>query len=188
MPKDGVQAVILLEPMRRVGSHVVDLSAPRPFVEHQALFDSSFPPGLWVYSKAADVDALTDDVLDITLEHAARIESLRSAIAAWQLGGAVGRVGALETPFSSRSSGYVVDIVGATESADGFHRERDWARACWSALAPHQAGAYVNWLMDEGNGSIKDAYGEERYGRLRALKRRYDPENVFRLNQNIPPN
>ena len=177
----------VLEPMRRFESPVADLIAPRPFVEHQALFDPSFPPGIWVHSKAADLKTLSDGVLDVMLDHVARLASRRSGIIAWQLGGAVARVGELETPFGSRASGYLVDILGATDSADGFAQERDWARDCWTALAPHHAGAYVNWLMDEGERRVREAYGQPRYERLQAVKRRYDPENVFRLNQNIRP-
>jgi FAD/FMN-containing dehydrogenase len=78
-------------------------------------------------------------------------------------------------------------MLGATDSAAGFEHERDWARACWTALAPYHAGVYVNWLMDEGERRVREAYGEPRYERLQAVKRRYDPENVFRLNQNIRP-
>jgi hypothetical protein len=178
---------MFLEPMRRFGSRVVDLIAPRAFVDHQALLDPSFPPGIWVHSKATDVRALSDDVLNILLDHAARVTSPRSAIIAWQLGGAVARVGELDTPFGSRSSGYLIDIVGVTDSAEGFEHERDWARDCWTALAPHHAGVYVNWLMDEGERRVREAYGEPRYQRLQAVKRRYDPDNVFRLNQNIRP-
>jgi len=177
----------VLEPMRRFGSGAVDLIAPRDFVEHQAMLDPAFPPGIWIYSKATDVIALSDDVLDVMLDHAARVASPRSGIIAWQLGGAVARVGDLETPFGSRSSGYLVDILGATDSAEGFEHERDWARDCWTALAPHHTGVYVNWLMEEGERRVREAYGEPRYERLQALKRRYDPENVFRLNQNIRP-
>jgi FAD/FMN-containing dehydrogenase len=177
----------VLEPMRQFGSPLVDLVAPRPFVEHQAMFDPSFPPGIWVHSKATDLKALSDAVLDIMLDHFARMTSPRSGIIAWQLGGAVARVGELDTPFGSRSSGYLVDIVGVTDSAEGFERERDWARDCWIALAPHHAGVYVNWLMQEGEQRVREAYGEPRYARLQGLKRRYDPENVFHLNQNIRP-
>jgi FAD/FMN-containing dehydrogenase len=177
----------VLEPMRRFGSRAADLIAPRPFVEHQAMLDPAFPPGIWIYSKATDIAALSDDVIDVLLDHAARAASPRSGIIAWQLGGAVARVGELETPFGGRSSGYLVDILGATDSAVGFEQERDWAGDCWTALAPHHAGVYVNWLMEEGVGRVREAYGEQRYARLQAVKRRYDPENVFRLNQNIRP-
>jgi FAD/FMN-containing dehydrogenase len=177
----------VLKPMRQFGSPVVDLTAPRLYVEHQAMFDSSYPHGIWVYSKAADVKALSDAVLDITIDHAARAASPRSGTIAWQLGGAVARAGELATPFGSRSSGYLIDVLGATDSAAGFDLERNWARACWSALAPHHAGVYVNWLMDEGEGRVRQAYGDERYARLQAVKRRYDPDNIFHLNQNVLP-
>lgn len=177
-----------LEPMRRFSSDdVVDLVEPRAYVDHQAMFDPSFPPGLWVYSKAADVNFLSDEVIDTLLVHAARITSPRSGIIAWQLGGAVARVGDLDTAFGSRASGYLVDILGASDDAPGFPEQREWARTAWAALAPNQAGVYVNWLMDEGEDGVRTAYGAERYARLRAIKRRYDPGNVFRLNQNIPP-
>jgi hypothetical protein len=75
----------------------------------------------------------------------------------------------------------------STDSADGFDLERQWARGCWYALAPHRTGAYVNWLMEEGDERVREVYGEERYRRLQAVKRRYDPENVFHLNQNVVP-
>ena len=117
-PLDRGQTV--LAPMRDVGSRLVDLSAARAFVEHQALFDPNFPPGLWVFSKATDVATLTDDVIDTALDHAALIRSPRSAITAWQLGGAVARVGGHETSFGSRSSGHLLDLLGATDSATGF--------------------------------------------------------------------
>jgi hypothetical protein len=178
----------ILAPMRRFGSPMVDLTGPRRFVEHQSLFDRGFPHGLWVYSKAAAVAALTDDVLAVLLEYAARVASPRSTITAWQLGGAVARVAEGETAFGSRSSAYLIDMFAATDSAEGFEQERAWARDCWTALSPHHAGGYVNWLMDEGEERVRQAYGAGRYDRLKALKRRYDPDNVFRLNQNIPPN
>jgi FAD/FMN-containing dehydrogenase len=184
-PLDRGQKV--LEPMRRFGSRAVDLIAARPFVEHQAMLDSAFPQGIWIYSKATDVKALSDDVLGIILDQAARMVSPHSGIIAWQLGGAVARVGELETPFGGRSSGFLVDILGATDSSVGFQQERDWARDCWTALAPHHAGVYVNWLMEEGERRVREAYGEQRYARLQAIKGRYDPENVFHLNQNIRP-
>ena len=69
----------------------------------------------------------------------------------------------------------------------GASNRSDWAREGWAALAPPHAGAYVNWLMEEGEDRVRQSYGDERYDRLRALKRRYDPENVFRLNQNVRP-
>ena len=75
----------------------------------------------------------------------------------------------------------------APPNEEGFEQERTWAREFWSALEPFHTSVYVNFLMDEGQDRVRDAYGPEKYERLRALKRQYDPENLFRLNQNIPP-
>jgi hypothetical protein len=177
----------LLEPMRNLGSPALDLWAPRPFVEHQSMLDPGYPPGLWAYLRACDVAELDDAVLDVTLDHASRIESLRSTVTIWQLGGAIARVGAADTAFGSRASGHMFNITGATDSADGFDQARTWTRDLWAALAPHQVGVYVNFLMEEGDARIRQAYGTERYDRLKALKRTFDPANLFRLNQNINP-
>jgi FAD/FMN-containing dehydrogenase len=177
----------VLNPLRTFGAPVLDLCAARPFVEHQSMLDPSYPHGLWAYLQACDVRALTDDVVEITLDHAARIESPRSTVTIWQLGGAVARVGADDTAFAGRSSGHIFNITGATDTAEGFDREKAWARDMSSALSPHHTGVYVNFLMDEGEERIRQAYGAAKYQRLKSLKRKYDPNNVFRLNQNIPP-
>ena len=177
----------VLEPMRRFGRPLLDLWARRSLVDLQSMLDLSYPHGLWAYLRAGDVARLSDDVLDIALEHAQRIESARSSVTIWQLGGAVGRVGPGETAFGSRSSGHIFNITGATDSIDGFELERTWVRDYGAALAPYQTGVYVNFLMDEGPERVRDAYGATRYDRLEALKRHYDPDNFFRLNQNISP-
>jgi FAD/FMN-containing dehydrogenase len=72
-------------------------------------------------------------------------------------------------------------------SSDGFDAERDWVRRFWTELEPYNVGAYVNFMMEEGEGAVRRSYGPEKYARLQALKRKYDPDNFFRLNQNISP-
>jgi len=88
-------------------------------------------------------------------------------------------------PYVGRGAGFTVNINGNTATAEGFDAQRQWARDYWSALAPFHTSVYVNFLMEEGDARVRQAYGEAKYERLRALKRRYDPGNVFRLNQNI---
>jgi FAD/FMN-containing dehydrogenase len=105
----------------------------------------------------------------------------------WQLGGAVGRVGEDETAFGGRSAGHTFNIAGITETEKGFEEEREWARDFWSALEPYHTSVYVNFLMEEGEERIPQAYGAIKFDRIKALKRRYDPDNLFRLNQNIRP-
>jgi FAD/FMN-containing dehydrogenase len=85
------------------------------------------------------------------------------------------------------ASGFTFNINGNSYTADGFDAEREWARDFWSALEPYHTSVYMNFLMDEGEERIKQAYGAAKYARLKALKRQYDSHNVFRLNQNIRP-
>jgi hypothetical protein len=182
--EDGEQVV---HPLKAFGSPVLDLCEPKPYLAHQAMFDPSFPHGWWYYMRACDVAELTDEVIDITVEHSMRIRSPLTNFPIWQLGGAVDRVGEDETAFGGRGAGHTFNIAATTESADGFDEEREWVRSFWSALEPHHTSVYTNFLMDEGEERVRQAYGAEKYDRLKALKRRYDPDNFFRLNQNIPP-
>jgi FAD/FMN-containing dehydrogenase len=177
----------VVRPMKEFGSPVLDLCVPKPYLDHQAMFDPSFPHGQWYYFRSCDVAELTDDVIDITAEHAMQIRSPLTNFPIWQLGGAVARVGEDETAFNGRGVAHTFNIGAATATADGFDEEREWVRNFWSALEPHHTSVYVNFLMDEGQERIREAYGPHKYDRLQVLKREYDPENLFRLNQNIPP-
>lgn len=182
--EDGEKVV---RPLREFGSPVLDLCEPKTFLEHQSMFDPSFPHGRWYYMRSCDVDELSDEVIDITVEHSMRIRSPLTSFPIWQMGGAVSRVSDKETAFDGREAGHTFNITSMTASKEGFAEEREWARGFWEALAPYHRGVYVNFLMDEGDDRVREAYGEAKFDRLRGLKRRYDPENVFRLNQNISP-
>ena len=182
--EDGEKVV---RPLKAFGSPVLDLCEPKPYVEHQAMFDPSFPHGWWYYMRACDVTELTDEVIDITVDHSMRIGSPLTAFPIWQQGGAVGRVDDAATAFNGRSAGHTFNITAVTPTADGFQEEREWSRNFWSALEPYHTSVYVNFLMEEGEDRVREAYGAEKYDRLKALKRRYDPDNLFQLNQNIPP-
>ena len=92
-----------------------------------------------------------------------------------------------DTAFNGRNAGHTININATTETVEGFDEEKEWSRAFWSALQPHHTSVYVNFLMDEGEDRIRQAYGAAKYERLKALKRKYDPDNFFQLNQNIPP-
>jgi hypothetical protein len=181
------EGVRVLRPLKEFGSPVLDLCEPKPYVAHQGMFDPSFPHGRWYYMRACDVAELTDDVIDITVEHSMRIRSPLTTFPIWQMGGAVARVDDDDAAFNGRGAGHTFNITGSTETSAGFDEEREWARSFWSALEPHRTGVYVNFLMDEGEDRVREAYGAAKYERLKALKRRYDPENLFRLNQNISP-
>jgi hypothetical protein len=165
----------------------LDLCMPKPYLSHQAMFDPSFRPGWWYYVRSCDVQELNDEIIDVVVEYGQQITSPITSIALWQMGGAVSRVGQDETAFHGRNAGYTFNINGNTESAAGFDEQREWARSYWSALAPHHTSVYINFMMEEGEERIRHAYGNEKYDRLKALKQTYDPDNLFRLNQNISP-
>ena len=177
----------VLAPLKRFGRPVLDLCKPKPFLTHQAMFDPSFRRGWWYYVRSCDVASLEDGVVDAICEHGQKIESPVTSLALWQMGGAVARVSDADTAFHGRSAGYTFNINGNAETASGFEAERQWARDFWTALEPYHTSVYVNFLMEEGEERVKQAYGAEKWTRLKTLKRKYDPTNVFRVNQNIRP-
>jgi len=176
-----------IRPLREFGSPVADVCQPKPFLTHQSMFDPSFVPGRWYYFKSCDVAELTDEIIDITMERSLQISSPLTSFPIWQMGGAVARVGDDEAAFNGRQAGFTYNIGACTEASEGFDEERDWVRGFWSALEPWHQGVYVNFLGDEGPERVRASYGPEKYDRLRALKQKYDPDNFFRINQNIPP-
>jgi len=182
--EDGEKVVA---PLRKFGTPLLDLCAPKPFVAHQSMFDPSFPRGLFYYFRASDVDRLSDEVIDIIVDHSMRLESPMSSLPIFHLGGQVGRIGEDETAFSGRATGHTLNPNGITRDEVGFDEEREWVRGLYAALEPHRTSVYVNFLMEEGEERIRQAYGAKKYDRLKELKKRYDPDNFFRLNQNIPP-
>jgi len=177
----------VLKPLKKFGSPVLDLCQPKPFLTHQGMFDPSFRHGCWYYVRSCDVARLDDGVIDAIVEHGNRIASPITSLALWQMGGAVSKVGDGETAFHGRNAGFTFNINGNSETGEGFDAEREWARAYWTALEPYHTSVYVNFLMEEGEERVRQAYGSEKYDRLKALKRKYDPTNFFRMNQNIRP-
>jgi FAD/FMN-containing dehydrogenase len=184
---DVAEGQRFIQPLKAFGSPVLDLCEPKPFLTHQAMFDPSFPKGRWYYFKSCDVAELSDEIIDITAEHSLQISSPLTAFPIWQMGGAVSRVGNDETAFNGRSTGFTYNIGGCTETGAGFAEEREWVRDFWSALRPWHEGVYVNFLGDEGAERVRQSYGSNKYERLQAVKRKYDPDNFFKINQNIPP-
>ena len=130
---------------------------------------------------------LSDPVIDTVAEHSLRMKSKINTFPIFQLGGAVARVGDDETVFSGRGAGHTININATTATAEGHEEERAWSRGLWTALQPYHTGVYVNFLMEEGEERVRQAYGPAKYDRLKALKTKYDPTNLFRLNQNIQP-
>ena len=179
----------LLEPLRRCATPLVDAIAPRPYVELQRLFDPSVPHGWHYHWRSWELPPLTDAAIDTLVDQAARITSPRSYIIVFQLGGAVARVGEHDTAFSQRDAAHNVNINAVwLEDDPEAERHIRWTQDCYAALEPHARGrAYVNFLADEGQDRVRAAYGPAKHDRLVELKRRYDPDNLLRRNQNIRP-
>jgi FAD/FMN-containing dehydrogenase len=179
----------VLAPLRRFGRPLVDAVGPCPYVELQSVFNAGVPHGWHYYWKSWELPPLQDAAIDTLVEQARRITSPRSYVIVFQLGGALARVGEHDTAFGQRDAAHDVNINAVWLPGDAARDEHvRWARECYAALEPFATGrTYVNFLADEGQQRVRAAYGEKRYARLVALKRVHDPDNVFRLNQNIDP-
>ena len=176
-----------LAPIRKLGTVLFDGVAPVPFSAHQALFDAAVPAGLGYYWKSHFLRGLDDAAIEALVEQNQHAPQPWSYTLLFQLGGAVSRVGSGATAFAERSAPFAVNINGAAASAADDETVIDWTRATYEALEPFSTGGvYVNFVGNEGEARTRAAYGGA-YDRLAALKSRYDPDNVFRSNQNVTP-
>ena len=140
------------------------------------------------YFRSAYVDELTDAAIAATAARHRDVPSPQSEIHLQHFGGAVARVSPDSSPFGNRSSQFVLNVIARSPDAVGFEDNVAWARGTADALAPvSRAGAYSNFMGDADDDRLRASYGDAAYERLVELKRRYDPENLFRLNQNIAP-
>jgi FAD/FMN-containing dehydrogenase len=176
-----------LKPLRQLGP-AVDLFGPMPYTALQGMLDGGAQHGLRNYFRGGYIADLDDKVIDVALDHGARMLSPMSQIHFHQMGGAVGRVAPDATAFSGRAAGYTYNLISTwTEPAeDATHIAAN--RELATAMTPLSAGgAYVNFLTDSANDRVQAAYGGALYDRLARLKREYDPANLFSRNQNIRP-
>jgi FAD/FMN-containing dehydrogenase len=161
-----------------------------PYTAVQSMVDDGAPPGLRNYVKSEWLARLDDSAIDHIVSAAAAPTSPLSQVLLRQMGGAIARVPAEDAAFSYREAALILTVpaVWASPNEDPAPHV-NWARTLWSDLQPASSGGgYVNQLdADEGPDRVRDAYAPAAWQRLVALKRRYDPDNVFRLNQNIPP-
>jgi FAD/FMN-containing dehydrogenase len=185
-PLEAGEAAI--RPLRQTAPPMVDQVGPMPYVVLQSMLDEGFPHGLQVYWRSHFLTGLGDDAIDALLERFAAVGSPLTAVLIEQLGGAVARVGAHDTAFGHRAAPYNLAIVARWADPTQADAHIAWTRDLWEALRPSAAGVYVNYLgAGEGAERVRAAYDPGTYARLAELKRRYDPENVFRFNQNITP-
>ena len=161
------------------------------YTQIQQMFDEGFPAGLQNYWRSSFLEYLDGDGIEAIVERFRQAPSTQAAIAIEQLGGAVARVSAEDTAFNHRASRFNLLILGMWPERHAKAENVAWVQSISETLAPNASSrVYVNYLGqsgDEGAGRVEAAYGPEAYARLVALKNKYDPENLFRLNQNIQP-
>jgi FAD/FMN-containing dehydrogenase len=177
----------LLAPIREL-KPALDGVMEMPFPAMQSAFDALYPKGQQWYWRADFVDELTDEAIAIHLEYARELPTPQSTMHLYPIDGAAQRVGDGDTAFAYRGARYGQVIVGVDPDPANNERMIAWAREYHDALHPHSAGgAYVNMMMhDEGPDRVRASY-RDNYDRLVEIKRRYDPANLFRVNQNIAP-
>lgn len=183
--EEGKKAIRALQQFREP---TFDTIRPKPYVAHQQLFDPAALHGLHYYWKSQRLPRLSDEMIDIMVEHCSKVTSGLTTVPIFTMGGEVSRVDPANTSYPGRVALHDINISAAWLPDDPEpDRHIEWVRDFWSALEPHAAGIYVNFMSDEGQDRVASAYGAETYSRLVSLKNKYDPTNFFRLNQNIKP-
>jgi FAD/FMN-containing dehydrogenase len=184
---DLAKAEDVFAPIRRELRPALDLVGPMPHPAVQSMFDALYPPGLQWYWKADFVNEINDESIKVHVEHGAKLPTMHSTMHIYPISGAAKRVPNDKTAWSYRDANFAEVIVGVDPDAANRDRIVSWARDCWDAVHPYSAGgAYVNFMMDEGEDRIRATYRDS-YDRLAEIKARYDPDNVFHINQNIKP-
>ncbi|HEX9681844.1 MAG TPA: FAD-binding oxidoreductase [Acidimicrobiales bacterium] len=184
---DLAQAESELRPLREFGPPVEDLVQAMPYPVVNTLLDDGFPPGALNYWKSAFFTELSDAAIQTMIEAFENAPSIMSGLAIEHFHGAVCRVDPTATAYPHRDPGFNLLIAGEWLDPSETESNIAWVRETYAALAPYMAPRiYVNYMGDDDSDRIRDAYGPN-YDRLLELKRRYDPDNLFRLNQNIDP-
>jgi FAD/FMN-containing dehydrogenase len=177
----------VFEPIRSFKVPALDMVGPIPHPALQSLFDGLYPPGLQWYWKADFVRTLSDEAITLHVKHAAKLPSMQSTMHMYPINGAASRVKNSATPWCYRDATWAAVIVGVDPDPANKEKISTWAKEYWNALHPYSAGgAYINFMMEEGVERIRATYGKN-YDRLAKIKKRYDPANLFRVNQNIKP-
>lgn len=177
----------VLRPLRRLGPGV-DLLQPMPYVEVQRLVEAGLPRGMNHYWTADFLDELPDEAVDELVEHATKPVSPMSQVLLIPGGGAIARVDEDAMAFGERRAPWNIHYLSVWPDASDTDTNVAYTRRIAGAMKPWTTGrAYLNFIGDEGSGRVQAAFGPEKYARLAELKRTWDPDNLFRHNQNIQP-
>jgi len=176
-----------IAPFRKIATPVMEQLGPMPYTAAQTMFDAAATPGNRYYIRSNYVEDASEAFAGMLAEGFAQAPSPLSAVVMPYMRGAVARVPAEATAYFHRNAAFTFTLLGSWTDPSDDSANVTWLKQLWSRLAPHLPNAvYVNELEEEGNDRVRSAYGPS-YGRLSAIKKRYDPSNLFRLNQNIAP-
>ena len=179
----------VVQPLRELGEPLIDLSGPWPWLGLQSGFDALFPKGAFYYWKSRSLAELSGAAIDVIVDFGSRRPSPLSDIIVWHHGGAMSRVGETETAYGGRDAGFLVTGEASWDDPALSDAAIAWGRAFWDAIGEHSTGGlYLNFagLGEEKEALVRAGYGAN-YDRLAALKAKYDPANLFRMNLNIAP-
>lgn len=185
---DPAEGERLVAPVRGFGNAHGDHLGLAPFTAWQSAFDGLQTAGVRNYWKSHNLDSVNDGIIDTVIEYIQQAPGDQCEIFLAQLGGAMAEVGATDTAYHHRSTPFLMNVHTRWQDASDDDRAVGWARSLFEAAAPHASGSvYVNFVSNEGRQRVQDAYPAETWDRLVSLKAKYDPRNLFRMNQNIPP-
>jgi len=172
---------------RDIATPAAEMVGPMPYPAINALFDELIPRGLQIYWKTVFVDDLTDDAIAAHVEHGSRVPAVTSTMHLYPINGACHDIPVDATAFGNRDATYACNIAGMWPDPADNTANMQWVRDYYAALVPHsRTGGYTNFASADDHQRTRDNYGRG-YDRLQQVKRRYDPGNLFHLNQNIPP-
>jgi FAD/FMN-containing dehydrogenase len=180
----------VVTPIREVAQPVIDMVQPMPYTALQSMLDAGGPKGIRAYMKAEFLEELDDGAIEKLTHHGLNRAGPMAQIIIEPMGGAIGQVGEDDTALGRRDVAWCYHALAMWMEPDEATADAQmaWARGLADDLRPHTTdGVYLNFTSDEGEDRVRSTYGPEKYDRLVALKDRYDPGNLFRLNQNIPP-
>ena len=184
---DQAEGEKLLQPIRDQGVNIGDGSGMKPWTGWQAAFDGLVEHGARNYWKSHHLKNLSDECIGEILSYAARLPHGESEVFIPHMEGAPARIDPLSTAFPHRNTPFLLNIHTRWRDVADDDRCLDWAREFHDATRPFSQGVYVNFLSEEGKDRVREAYTTEVWDRLVRVKKAWDPENVFRMNQNIPP-
>lgn len=177
----------VVAPLRSLATPIADLVGPMPYPEMFALNKEAEARGLGLSIRSTFLDRFGDEVVDAILTQINQPSSPMSMAQIRVLGGAMARVPIEATAFPHRQKPYMLTIINLSPDPTQMAEHHAWTERFWNMVRPHGEGVYVNFLDDEGEARTREAYTASSYARLAEVKRRYDPTNLFRLNQNITP-